>query len=75
MKDYELVHWKADGMPLQYVESKGKKRIVFLKELFALLLFFYLVIGFFTFLGVVDGQAQYMPFWHAPWKILIKFLL
>jgi len=37
------------------------------------ILFVYFLISGFSLLAVVAGEdIPYMPFWHAPWKLLFK---
>lgn len=76
----QLVHWKADGMPLQYAEAlspreERKETVKMLVDGLALLMFFYLTVGLTSLIAVAIGEkVSYMPFWHAPWRWIILHL-
>ena len=76
----QLVHWKADGMPLQYAEvlspkEERKEAIKLFVDGAVLLLFFYMTVGLSSLIAVAMGEkVSYMPFWHAPWRWIILHL-
>jgi hypothetical protein len=57
------------------VKDLKKEKINAVLEFVFLCLFFYFSIGFFSLIGVAQGEkVMYMPFWHKPWEILFKLL-
>ena len=46
-----------------------------LADFLLFIIFIYFLIGGFSLLAVAIGEdIPYMPFWHAPWRFVLKLL-